>query len=302
MALPEHLVVFAHGKESGPWGIKITRLAETARRRGFEVLSPDYSQTPDPRRRVEQLLALAPKARGALVLVGSSMGGYVSAMACAQIQPDALFLIAPAFYFPGYDEEPAAAPITSVVHGWADDIVPAERALRYAQRQRARLLMLDGGHTLNERLPELDRAFDELLGQARQHAAYRLAEYTVETAQGRRAIAIGKADAALDAALAASGVTTRWALVTACNPLGLPVGAAENQQHATRLAARLVGDGIRTLSAVGGDPSGQWPAEPSLLLVDPPMDYAEALARELRQNAILRGQPGSATELLWLRA
>ena len=30
MPLPERLVVFAHGKESGPWGPKITQLAEVA--------------------------------------------------------------------------------------------------------------------------------------------------------------------------------------------------------------------------------------------------------------------------------
>lgn len=301
MALPEHLVVFAHGKESGPWGIKITRLAETARRRGFEVLSPDYSQTPDPRRRVEQLLALAPEARGALVLAGSSMGGYVSAMACAGLRPDALFLIAPAFYFPGFDEEPAAAPITSVVHGWADDVVPAERALRYAQRHRARLLMLDGGHTLNERLPELDRAFDELLAQAQRHAAYRLAEYSVQTARGRQAIRVGTAGPELDAALHAEGLCTGWALVTACNPLGLPVGALENGERQRQLEARVARDGLRGLPAIGTDPDGHWPGEPGLLIIDPPEAYAETLAAEYAQNAILRGRPGAATELRWLR-
>lgn len=301
MSLPEHLVVFAHGKESGPWGIKITRLAETARRRGFEILSPDYSQTPDPRRRVEQLLALAPKARGALVLVGSSMGGYVSAMACAGIKPDALFLMAPAFYFPGYDEEPAAAPITSVVHGWADDIVPAERALRYAQRHRARLLMLDAGHTLNERLPELDRAFDDVLTQAQQHAAYRLADYSVETVLGRRAIAVGKLDPELDRALAASGVRTNWALITACNPLGLPIGDVENRERQAQLAKSVAEEGLRALPALGGDPSGQWPAEPSLLLADPPAGRAEAMAHRYAQNAILLGRLGEPAELRWLR-
>ena len=78
----ERLVCFAHGKESGPWGTKITRLAGVARARGFEVISPDYSGTQDPRRRVDLLLQLAPSAKH-LVLVGSSMGAYVSAMACA---------------------------------------------------------------------------------------------------------------------------------------------------------------------------------------------------------------------------
>lgn len=301
MSLPEHLVVFAHGKESGPWGIKITRLAETARRRGFEVLSPDYSQTPDPGRRVEQLLALAPRARGALVLAGSSMGGYVSAMACAGIRPDALFLIAPALYFPGFDEEPATAPITSVVHGWADDIVPAGRAIRYAQRHRARLLLLDAGHTLNERLAELDRAFDELLMQAQQHAAYRAARYEVVAGDETIEILPGQRNPRLDQALVRAGAGTGWALVTACNPLGIPLGGSANHERERRLAERLAADRQPVLPASGGDRLQRWPSEPSLLLLDPAPGYAEAIARDFEQNAILRGALGTVAELVWLR-
>ena len=157
------LVCFAHGKESGPWGTKITHLAETARRQGFDVMSPDYSGTHDPRERVRQLLKLAPQA-DELVLVGSSMGGYVSAQACAALKPAALFLIAPALYFQGWDEEPEGVPkLCSVVHGWHDDIVPVERATRFGQRNRAELHLLDSGHTLNDQLPALALLFEDLL-------------------------------------------------------------------------------------------------------------------------------------------
>ncbi|MCI0749334.1 MAG: alpha/beta fold hydrolase [Nevskiales bacterium] len=159
----ENLVCFAHGKESGPWGTKITRLAQVARARSFEVLSPDYSHTHDPHERVAQLLALAPRARR-LVLVGSSMGAYVSAMACAELRPQALFLMAPALYFPGWDEEPAQCPpLTVVVHGWQDEIVPVERSLRFAQKHRAALHLLDSDHSLGNQLPLLALLFDRLL-------------------------------------------------------------------------------------------------------------------------------------------
>src|SRR5690349_21485601 len=144
--LPEKLVVFAHGKESGPWGTKITRLAEVARALKFDVLSPDYSRTHDPQERVLMLLERAPRAK-TLVLVGSSMGGYVSAMACAALKPQALFLMAPALYFPGWDEEPQQCPKDTVVaHGWHDDIVPVERSLRFARSRGAALHLLDSGH------------------------------------------------------------------------------------------------------------------------------------------------------------
>ncbi len=161
---PDHLVVFAHGKESGPWGTKITELAEVAKRRGFAVLSPDYSFTMQAQARVAHLLQLKPQARKSLVLVGSSMGGYVSAMACAALQPAALFLMAPALYFPGWDEEPSGIPaMTTVVHGWQDDIVPVERGHRFAARHRSVLHLVDSGHTLNDQLPLLCLLFDDLL-------------------------------------------------------------------------------------------------------------------------------------------
>lgn len=159
----DQLVCFAHGKESGPWGTKITHLAEVARRLGFDVISPDYSGTHDPHERVRQLLALAPRAKK-LVLAGSSMGGYVSAHACATLKPSALFLIAPALYFPGWDAEPSDIPrLCTVAHGWNDDIVPVDRGIRFARHNRAELHLLDSGHTLNDQLPMLSLLFGDLL-------------------------------------------------------------------------------------------------------------------------------------------
>lgn len=161
----ERLVCFAHGKESGPWGTKITRLAEVAKARGFEVMSLDYRATQNPQERVQMLLQHAPRARR-LVLVGSSMGGYVSAMACAALQPDALFLMAPALYFPGWDQEPQGIPeCCSVVHGRSDDIVPVERAVRFAERNGSELHLLHSGHTLNDQLPILSFLLDRMLEQ-----------------------------------------------------------------------------------------------------------------------------------------
>lgn len=161
------LVCFAHGKESGPWGHKITRLAEVAKRLGFDVISPDYSQSHDPGVRVAQLRDLRPLGTP-LVLVGSSMGGYVSAMACDGLKPDALFLMAPALYFPGWDAEPAGIPsLSAVVHGWHDDIVPVERGIRFARTHAAELHVLDAEHTLNARIDTIALLFEHFLGRVR---------------------------------------------------------------------------------------------------------------------------------------
>ena len=48
-------VYFSHGKESGPWGTKIKRLAVIAEERGCAVESVDYTDTMDPDLRVERL-------------------------------------------------------------------------------------------------------------------------------------------------------------------------------------------------------------------------------------------------------
>ena len=72
-------VIFSHGKESGPWGSKITAMADVAKSLGCEVDSIDYSDTMDADVRADRLIDLL-KAEGSedVVLVGSSMGGYVA--------------------------------------------------------------------------------------------------------------------------------------------------------------------------------------------------------------------------------
>lgn len=174
--MQERLVVFAHGKESGPWGSKIKHLAAIARAHHYAVESPDYSHSKNPQQRVELLLELAPQAER-LLLVGSSMGGYVSAMACRALQPDGLLLLAPALYFDGFAAEPEQCPIdTVVVHGWADDVVPVERSIRFAQSRQAQLHVLADGHRLAGSLEFIGQVFADQLARAsaRTHSATRL--------------------------------------------------------------------------------------------------------------------------------
>lgn len=166
-------IYFAHGKESGPWGHKIQALAAVGRACGFAIESPDYSFTYDPDARVQHLLDLAPQA-DCLVLVGSSMGGYVSAIASRTLAPAGLFLLAPAVYMPGYDAEPApAARLLEVVHGWRDTVIPVENAIRLARQHQARLHILDSEHTLNDQIPYLEVLFRRFLEEAEAIATVR---------------------------------------------------------------------------------------------------------------------------------
>ena len=71
-------VVFSHGHESGPWGRKISALAEVARSEGYETESVDYRGIDAPRERITRLADFCKELQGDLVLVGSSLGGYVA--------------------------------------------------------------------------------------------------------------------------------------------------------------------------------------------------------------------------------
>ncbi len=160
-------VYFNHGKESGPWGDKITRLADVARGRGFDVVSLDYQGMDDASARVDKLLASDARAANPLVLVGSSMGSYVAAVASASLRPRGLFLMAPAFYIPVFPvQEPIPhADFVTIVHGWNDELIPFENSLRYASKFKTVLHLVDGDHRLGSQLPLIATLFDGFLAQ-----------------------------------------------------------------------------------------------------------------------------------------
>ncbi|HZF25563.1 MAG TPA: alpha/beta fold hydrolase [Steroidobacteraceae bacterium] len=163
--MPDRYVVFSHGQGSGPWGEKITAMAEMARSEGFEAESVDYQGIDDPNDRVTRLLSFCKDLRGSLVLVGSSLGGHVATAASRLLQARGLFLLAPAFYMPGFEQQtpkPAECPIT-IVHGWRDDVVPVENSVRYAKQHKATLHILDGDHRLVENIPQINYLFEYFL-------------------------------------------------------------------------------------------------------------------------------------------
>jgi len=159
------LLIYSHGKDSSPWSEKSQAFIEIANSQGYQVESPDYRGQPDPDQRVMQLLATDWRAFDRVVLIGSSMGAYVSAVAAETIRPCGLFLLAPAFYLPGYRQTTFAMPVgsTRVYHGWRDDIVPPENAWRFCREYRIRLTMLDADHRLLSALPFLTQEFEWFL-------------------------------------------------------------------------------------------------------------------------------------------
>lgn len=143
-------VVFNHGKESGPAGGKIRRLSALVSELGHEPVALDYRDLPDDAEaRVERLLAhLAGRAEPAW-LVGSSMGAYVALAAAERTAVAGLFLMAPAAYLDGWvvqDFAPRAP--TTIVHGWEDELIPWENALRLARAVEGDLHLVHADHRL----------------------------------------------------------------------------------------------------------------------------------------------------------
>lgn len=158
-------VIFSHGKESGPWGTKIKVLAETAESLRINVSSVDYQGIDDPDQRVEKLTTYIGALTEDVLLVGSSMGGYVATVAATKIKSQGLFLMAPAFYLGGqanFDELTPACE-TQIIHGWNDDIVPVENSWRYAKRTKAELHVLNDDHRLIDSLPQTNALFRQFL-------------------------------------------------------------------------------------------------------------------------------------------
>ena len=78
----------------------------------------------------------------------------MSGAAASRLEPRGLFLLAPAFYMPGFEAHTPheiACP-TVIVHGWHDDIVPAENSIRWAREHGAALHLLNSDHRLEDQI------------------------------------------------------------------------------------------------------------------------------------------------------
>jgi pimeloyl-ACP methyl ester carboxylesterase len=158
-------VVFSHGKDSGPWGKKITALADVARSEGYEVESVDYRGMETVKARSERLIEVCKSLSGDLVLVGSSLGGYVAVTASSLLHARGAFLMAPALYVEGLPplrERVLDCP-AAIVHGWQDEVVPFEHSVRFAREYNASLHLLDSDHQLHDQLRFIKYLFEYFL-------------------------------------------------------------------------------------------------------------------------------------------
>ncbi|MDR1076122.1 MAG: hypothetical protein LBL59_07495 [Xanthomonadaceae bacterium] len=166
--------ILSHGFESGPDATKVTALAAVAERFGWTHDRPDYTDL-DSRREVSELgdvpgrlsrlriLARQAVARGPLVLAGSSLGAYISGRISLEVPVAGLFLMAPPMTMGRLPVLDAAPVPVSIIHGWDDELIPAQDVVDWAFARRARLLLVDDWHRLTDHVEASAKAFADLL-------------------------------------------------------------------------------------------------------------------------------------------
>lgn len=158
-------LILSHGLESGPDATKVTALAKIAEPLGFRSVRPDYRDL-DARRdvrdidaRIARLQAHAP-AGTPVVLAGSSLGAFTSALASTGLNCVGLFLIALPVAIPGYARPFAAAAVpTALVHGWGDELCPVDAALEFARSRGDAITLLNDDHRLGNHVDVVAEQF-----------------------------------------------------------------------------------------------------------------------------------------------
>lgn len=165
-------VILSHGLNSSPEATKVSAMALVARGLGWQAVKPDFSdldasgRLEDIDRRIARLHGHVEAAldAGPVVLGGSSMGAFCSGFSSLRHPVAGLFLIAPPVVIDGYPRELDAAPVpTTVVHGWADELIPARDVVRWTQARRARLILVDDGHRLERHVALCAEEFGRFL-------------------------------------------------------------------------------------------------------------------------------------------
>jgi predicted esterase len=162
-------VVFSHGSDGTPFGTKIRALYEIAESEGYEVAAVDYSGVADPDERVQMLQEFCRGFSSHLVLVGSSLGGYVSLAAAPTLHARGVFLMAPAIHAAGIPPLKRGLPDCPIalVHGWRDEVIPYEQSMRFANENRLTLHLVESDHRLHSAIPFLRFLFQYFLIETR---------------------------------------------------------------------------------------------------------------------------------------
>lgn len=166
-------IIFSHGSDSGPEATKVSALAALAQSLDWPTQRLDYREddalghgdSVPPR--LARLRAAIDAANQPPLLVGSSMGAFVSGLASLEAPVAGLFLLATPEHIPGHkvafdlrDDVP-----TLLIHGWRDEVCAVEGLLAFAERRSLPLLLVDDDHRLGASLDDILAQFGIFLAR-----------------------------------------------------------------------------------------------------------------------------------------
>jgi hypothetical protein len=91
------------------------------------------------------------------------------------------------------------------------------------------------------------------------------------------------------------------AYITAWNPYSQEQSLEENKACQAALLKQLSGANFRFFAGVGQDPLGQWPGEPSVLVLGMDKNQGISVGKKYKQNAIVWMGADAIPELILLR-
>lgn len=147
---------------------KLKILSKVAQSYGFETTSIDYSECKNANERVSLLkkhLELYKEKN--ILLVGSSMGGYVSTVVANDFNLIGLFLLCPALYMQDKEYEiqdyfPKCKNI-EIIHGWNDEIVPYNNSIKFGKMTGATVNLINDNHRLKQSYAFIVKRFEYFL-------------------------------------------------------------------------------------------------------------------------------------------
>jgi len=149
-------IILSHGSDSGPDATKISMLAALAESMGWRTQRPDYRDD-DSRGlagavapRIARLRATIEELAAPPLLVGSSMGAFVSGLVSMDAPVAGLLLLATPVAIPGHARtfELRRGVPTLLIHGWRDATCPLAGVQAFSAQRRLPLLILDDDHRL----------------------------------------------------------------------------------------------------------------------------------------------------------
>lgn len=130
-------------------------------------------------------------------------------------------------------------------------------------------------------------------------AAYAATTYRVFLPGGTHDLRLAQPNAGLRRWLAENDVSC-WAVVTAHNPAGERLPAAENAERQSRLECKLLEQGHEPYAGENVGDDGKWPIEENCFIPAILLSHAMVLARQFGQNALVYGAADGVPHLLWI--